>query len=97
MTTVTVEKILDVVTRKYGVTVDELKSKAKSSHITNPRQICMDILRKKTDLSLLKIGRIFNRDHSTVIPSVEKIEKEIKCNSLFEIEIKEIIEEIMRG
>ena len=93
---ITVEKILEVVSKKYGVSIAELKSKTKVSNVTNARQIAMYIMRKRLDLSFPKIGSVFNREHSTVIPSVEKIEKEIKCNSLFEIEIKELVNEIAR-
>ncbi len=92
---VTIDKILDAVSKKYGVTTEELKSKSKASNIATPRQIAMYVLRKTTDLSLPKIGKIFDRNYSTVIPSIKKIENEIKCNSLFEIDINELIKEIM--
>ena len=91
---ITVEKILETVSKKYGISIDDLKSKSRVSNITNARQIAMYIIRKKTDLSLPKTGKVFNRDHATVVSSVEKVEKEIKCNSLFEIEINELIKEI---
>ncbi len=92
---ITIDKILDIVSKRYGVTAMDLKSKSKASNIATPRQIAMYILRKTTDLSLPKIGSIFNRNYSTVIPSIKKIENEIKCNSLFEIDVNELIKEIM--
>lgn len=92
---VTIDKIIDTVCKKYGVLPDELKSKTKTNSIANARQIAMYILRKTTDLSLPKIGKVFNRDHSTAISSINKIENEIKCNSLFEIDVNELIKEIV--
>lgn len=92
---VTIEKVLETVSKKYGVSEDELKSKKKTSSVANARQIAMHVLRKTTDLSLPKIGKIFNRDHSTVLSSINKVDNEIKCNSLYEIEINELIKEIM--
>lgn len=92
---VTIDKILDTVSKRYGVTVDDLKSKTKTNNIANARQIAMYILRRTTDLSLPKIGKLFNRDHSTTLSSIKKIENEIKCNSLFEIDVNELIKEIM--
>ena len=92
---VTIDKILDKVSKRYGVTVDDLKSKNKSSNVTTARQIAMYIIRRTTGLSLPKIGKIFNRDHSTTLSSVKKIENELKCNSLFEIDVNEIIKEIL--
>ena len=92
--TVTIDKVLETVSKKYGISVDDLKSKSKTSNISNARQIAMFVLRKTTDLSYPKIGSIFNRDYSTVIASVKKIDNESKCNSLFEIDINEIIDEV---
>lgn len=94
---ITVEKILDAVSKKYGVSIAELKSKTKVSNVANARQIAMYIMRKRLDLSYPKIGSLLNREHATVISSVDKIEKEIKCNSLFEIEIRELVNEIARS
>ncbi len=92
---VTIEKVLEIVSKKYGVSEDEIRSKKKTNSVANARQIAMHVLRKTTELSLPKIGKIFNRDHSTVLSSINKVENEIKCNSLFEIEINELIKEIM--
>ena len=92
--TVTIDKVLETVSKKYGISVDDLKSKSKTNNISNARQIAMFVLKKTTDLSYPKIGSIFNRDYSTVIASVKKIDNESKCNSLFEIDINEIIDEV---
>lgn len=92
---VTIEKVLETVSKKYGVSQEEMKSKKKTSAVANARQIAMHLLRKTTELSLPKIGKIFGRDHSTVLSSINKVDNEIKCNSLFEIEINELIKEIM--
>ena len=54
--------------------------------------ICL--MRKMTDLSLPSIGKIFSRDHTTIISSLDNIETEIKESSLLEIEINELIKEI---
>ena len=94
---ITVEKILEAVSKKYGVSIAELKSKTKVSNVANARQIAMYIMRKRLDLSYPKIGSLLNREHATVISSVDKVEKEIKCNSLFEIEIRELVNEIARS
>ena len=47
-----------------------------------------------TVLSIKKIGDIFSRDHSTIKSSLNKIETDIKENSLLEIEISELMNEI---
>lgn len=91
---VTIDKIIAAVSKKYGVTEEQLKSKTRTSEITLARQVAFYLLYKTTDISKKKIGDILNRDHSTVISSISKVENEVKCNSLFEIEINELLKEI---
>ena len=45
-------------------------------------------------MSLPNIGKIFNRDHSTVMSSIEAAEKRLRLDPILEIEIKEMIKEI---
>jgi len=69
-------EILKVVAAHYGIKVSELKSKSNARPISYPRQVAMFMCKALTDLSYPEIGKIFNnKHHSTVIYSVEKIEK----------------------
>jgi len=73
---ITPAEILKVVAAHYGIKVSELKSKSNARPISYPRQVAMFICKALTDLSYPEIGKIFNnKHHSTVIYSVEKIEK----------------------
>ena len=75
----------------YGITVEALKSKKRSSNIAYPRQIAMYLSRMLTEESLPRIGLEFGgRDHSTVIHACNKIEEDLRTNS----QLKEIINEI---
>ena len=68
--------IIKFVARHYGLKVSEIKSKNNSKHIAFPRQIAMYLCKKLTELSYPDIGKQFNdKHHSTVMYSVEKIEK----------------------
>ena len=76
-----VAKIQKVVADYFQISVDELRSKKRNSNISFPRQIAMYLCRKLTDESFPKIGIEFGgKDHSTVMHSCDKIEKEIKNN-----------------
>jgi chromosomal replication initiator protein len=60
----------------YGLRVSDLKAKTNAKPIAFPRQVAMYLCRKLTGLSYPEIGRLFNdKHHSTVMHSVEKIEK----------------------
>lgn len=76
-----VNKIQRIVAEHFQISVEDLKSKKRNSNISFPRQIAMYLCRKHTEESFPKIGIEFGgKDHSTVMHSCEKIEKEIKNN-----------------
>ena len=89
-----VEKILLHVSKKYGVSVEDIKSKKKTDSIAGARHVSIYIIRKLTDLSLKEIGKIIGRDHSTVISSINKIELNIRTIKNYEGEINMLIKEI---
>jgi len=91
---ITIDRIFDKVTKKYNISEEDLKGKKRTKDIAKVRHICIYIIRKMTDLSLPSIGKIFSRDHTTIISSLDNIETDIKENSLLEIEINELINEI---
>jgi len=71
-----IEKILNTVTKHYGVQLSQLHSKRKLKSITLPRQIAMHLARKFTNLSLGEIGGYMGgRDHTTVMHADGKIKK----------------------
>ena len=45
-------------------------------------------------MSLPNIGKIFNRDHATIMSSIDNVEKRLDSSQQFEAEINEIIKEI---
>lgn len=86
-----IHKIQKVVAEFFQVTVEDLKSKKRSSNLTFPRQVAMYLCRTITNESFPKIGTEFGgKDHSTVMHSCAKIERAIKTNQ----ELANIVEKI---
>ena len=76
-----VHRIQKIVSEYFQISVEDIRSKKRSSNISFPRQIAMYLCREMTSESFPKIGTEFGgKDHSTVMHSVEKIENEIKVN-----------------
>ena len=76
---ITTDLIIDIVSEHFSITPQEIISSNKSRKITFPRQICMYLCRKLTDFSLADIGKaIGDRDHTTILHGVDKIEEQIK-------------------
>jgi chromosomal replication initiator protein len=75
--------ITDAVAAHFGVKETDLQGKRRLKSIVLPRQVCMFLARKLTRLSLEEIGAHFGgRDHSTVLHSIEKVQKESAENGL---------------
>jgi len=69
-----INKVQEVVARRWGVTPEGLRSKARIKTLTVPRQIAMFLARDLLQMQLVEIGQAFGgRDHSTVIHSVDKV------------------------
>ena len=91
--TVTIDAIKKEVASFFGVKVSDLNSKRRTQNIVFPRQIAMYVCRQLTDTSLPAIGKAFGgRDHSTVIHSINLIEKKMEAN----VEIKNSIDIIRK-
>ena len=76
---ITPEFIVDIVAEHFNITPAEIVSSKKSRNIAFPRQITMYLCRKLTDVSLNDIGKkLGNRDHTTVLHGINKIENDMK-------------------
>lgn len=92
---ITVDRILQQVSLTYDVSVEDIKSKKRSSNISNARQIAMYIMKQITSLKLEEIGeRLGGKNHSTVIYSISQVENQIKNDESLKDQIEDIIKNI---
>jgi chromosomal replication initiator protein len=71
---VSIARIQETVSDRFGLSVSELCSAKRSQAVAYPRQVAMYLSRELTDSSLPKIGKEFGgRDHTTVIHATSKI------------------------
>ncbi len=83
--------IIDEVCKFYNIENEALRGQGRTKDTSQARQVAMYMIRRMTNLSLKEIGREFeNRDHSTVMHSIDRIEKLTKSNP----EMAEIIKDI---
>ena len=76
---VTIPRIQEAVSQRFGVTLEELVSPRRSQAVAYPRQVAMYLSRELTDASLPMIGKEFGgRDHTTVIHAKDKISRLIR-------------------
>lgn len=92
---VTSQKILETVSKHYGVTLDELQGKGRSQEVAMPRQVAMYLLREETGASLAEIGQqLGGRDHTTILYGCEKVAQEIEVDAHLRREVLGLIEEL---
>ncbi|MBR2465998.1 MAG: chromosomal replication initiator protein DnaA [Clostridia bacterium] len=90
-----VERILSIVSKHYGVSVEDIKSKKKTGTITNARQVAAHIIKSITTLTLDEIGQALGgRNHSTMIYSLEKVDLMMRTVKNKEAEILALIKEV---
>ena len=82
--TPSIDRVQEVVARRWGVTPEGLRSKARTKTLTIPRQVAMYLARDMLGMQLVEIGQAFGgRDHSTVIHSVDKVERQMTRDRSF--------------
>lgn len=72
-------RVVDLVARKFNLTVEKLLGRDRTKEVAHPRQIAMYLLREEAKISFPQIGEVLGgRDHSTVMSAIEKIKQQIR-------------------
>ncbi len=86
-----VHRIQTVVCDYFKITIDDIKGKKRSQNINYPRQVAIYLCRTLANESFPKIGTHFGgRDHSTIMSSYRKIDRDLKTNDQLKVVIKEL-------
>jgi len=76
---ISIDRIQEVVSQRFGISMQELLGQRRSRSVVYPRHVAMYLCRELTDSSLPKIGERFGgRDHTTVINATSNITKLIR-------------------
>lgn len=90
-TALSIEEIINQVSRFYQISVQDIKGKKRTKEIVYPRQIAMYLARELTDVSFPKIGEDFgNKNHTTVIHAYEKVSESIKSDASLKDQINQL-------
>ena len=71
----TIDEIQKKVAEYFNISVKEMQSSRRARTVARPRQIAMYLAKQLTSRSLPEIGRKFDRDHTTVMHAVRKVEE----------------------
>ena len=89
---VNIEEIQKKVSQHFNIKMSDMSSARRSRTVARPRQVAMYLSKNLTSRSLPEIGRRFgNRDHTTVIHAVKKVEELRNKDAAFDEDIQLLI------
>ena len=91
------DAIIRTTATAYGFSVEDVLSSSRRQPLVLCRQISMYLCRELTDLSLPKIGEHFNRDHTTVLHSVEKVKRILRSDRAVFDRVNQLTQELRKG
>jgi len=94
---VTIEQIQKRVAEHFNIKLAEMSSARRARTVARPRQVAMYLAKQLTQRSLPEIGRKFgNRDHTTVMHAVRRIEELRAADSSFNEDV-ELLRRMLEG
>ena len=91
------DTIIRTTAAAYGFSVDDVLSPSRRQPLVLCRQISMYLCRELTDLSLPKIGEHFQRDHTTVLHSVEKVKRILRSDRAVFDRVTQLTQDLRKG
>ncbi|MEJ7838974.1 MAG: chromosomal replication initiator protein DnaA [Thermomicrobiales bacterium] len=93
---VTIQDVVSAVTTYFKVSEKDLSGRNRKREIVVPRQIAMYLLREETTAPLKDIGRALgDRDHTTVLHGIEKVEQNLEKDSVLRTQVMAIRESLI--
>ena len=88
--------IISYICSYYNIDEETLRGQSRSRDVVAARQLAMYLIRRMHATSLDGIGKEFgNRDHSTILHSLDKVEKQMQTDPKFAERVKEITTKVI--
>jgi chromosomal replication initiator protein len=88
------DQIIKSISKDFNLTEEEILSPGRRKELILPRHLSMYLMYKALGISLFQVGKKFNRDHSSVIYAVSKIEEKMKEDVSFQTLIGKVSDAI---
>ena len=93
---ITIEHIQRTVSGFFGLKLTDMRTRTRTKAVAFPRQVAMYFARQLTHASLTEVGRAFDKDHTTVLHAVTKIEAMIREDAKFKKTIDTLAESVAK-
>ncbi len=87
---ISIEKVAQLTAEYYNVTVADFKSASRNQRVSSARHVAVYLAREITEKSFETIAEYFNKKHTTMLYSYEKIKEDLKINKDLDRAIAEI-------
>ncbi|MBQ9458540.1 MAG: chromosomal replication initiator protein DnaA [Oscillospiraceae bacterium] len=84
------DAIIAEVARYYDLNEADIRGPSRARKHVNARNIAMYLIRQITGLSTTEIGKIFERDHSTAVHSLDQVDARLETDPTYSQVIKDI-------
>ena len=94
------DKIIQAVCKIWNVSLDDVCGRSRKQDVVYTRMTIAYFLRQYTTLSTTEIGRLINRDHSTIVHYLKTYDSEFRFNKDFRNfaeRIKEDLQDIIKS
>jgi chromosomal replication initiator protein len=93
---ITIEHIQRKVSEFFGLKLTDMRARGRTKAVAFPRQIAMYFARQLTHASLTEVGRAFDKDHTTVLHAVGKVEALMREDAKFKKTLDTLAESVSR-
>ncbi|HEY3291848.1 MAG TPA: chromosomal replication initiator protein DnaA [Anaerolineae bacterium] len=92
---ITPSQVIEIVSRYYSISLQEMVSASRNKELVIPRQVAMYLIRQETDASLPEIGGLLGgRDHSTVIHGIDRVKERLEAEDQLRRDVMSVREQL---
>jgi chromosomal replication initiator protein len=81
---------------KFQITIDRITTRRRTDEVAVPRQVIFYVARELCDVSSTELGRLFKRDHGTVLHGVAQVKNRMDVDGLFAEKVKSIMAAVQK-
>ena len=91
------KQVIDKVAKYYELNNKDLLGTSRVATIKTPRQVAMYLMSEELNLSTVRIGNEFSKDHTTIMHGIKKIKADLKLDFSLREQIAAIREKLYVG
>ena len=75
--------VFNEVRNEYGLNISHIRNKTRISYVREARKVFTQLMREHSSMTTTEIGRLVNRDHSTVVATTKAVHRDLDTNALY--------------